>query len=119
VGHPPFGTVDTLLAERIVALLNDLYRKDPEAMHDLVEHRVRCNEVLSAHATVPVARPDDGGGGLLGVLGLLNGLCGAWDEQTAPRPHLACFGPICAYYDSDGFLRGFDLSADRLKPAGG
>lgn len=116
VGHPPLGSVDLTLAGRIVELLNDLYRKDPQAMHDLIEHRVRCNEVLAAHPTVPVARPEDNDGGLLGVLGLLNGLCGSWDEQTAPRPHLAYFGPVCAFYDQDGFLRGFDLSESRLRP---
>lgn len=117
VGHPPVGVVDTMLAERIVELLNDLYHQDPQAMHNLVEQRVRCNEILAAHPTVPVTRAEDNNGGMLGVLGLLNGLCGVWDDETAPRPHLAHFGPVCAYYDQDGFLRGFGLSAERVRPS--
>jgi len=114
VGHPPVGVVDTLLASRIVELLNDLYRQDPHAMHDLVESRVRCNAALAAHPTVPVQMLPANEDGLVGVLGLLNGLCGVWDEESAPKPSLAFFGPVCAIYDDNKQLRGFALSAEQL-----
>lgn len=115
VGHPPLGVVNSALASQIVDLLNDLYRLDPSAMHDLIETRVRCNPVFAAHPTVPVQAPEDGDGGLVGILGLLNGLCGSWTQESAPRPHLAFFGPVCAIYDDHGRLQGFALSEERLQ----
>lgn len=116
VGHPPLGVVNSALASQVVDLLNDLYRLDPDAMHDLIETRVRCNSLLAAHPTVPAQAPEDGDGGLVGILGLLNGLCGSWTAETAPRPYLAFFGPICACYSEQGRLLGFALSEQRLLP---
>jgi hypothetical protein len=118
VGHPPHGIVNDVLARQVVEFLNDLFQQDPHAIEDLVEQRVRCNDILAAHPTVPVQDPKDGeGGALLGILGILNGLCGAWDEESAPKPHLAFFGPVCACYEH-GRLTGFRLSAETVRAPG-
>jgi len=120
VGHPPEGTVNTLLARQAVDMLNDMFHRDPVAVQRLVEQRILCNAELASHPTIPVAAPgldqDDDGGGLIGLLGVLNGLCGVWTKDTAPRSHLAHFGPICGQYDGRGRLTGFGLSEETIKP---
>lgn len=108
------GEVDLALAQRIVNLLNDLCQADRTAMHCLIEERVRANDSVAEHPTVQVAAPDDGGGGcLVGVLGILNGLCGAWNEETAPQSCFVGWGPVAATFDNDGQLTGFKLSHAR------
>lgn len=57
-----------------VSLLNDALERDPEAMIQLVNMRVDCNERLAAHPTIQVQRFGDVH--RIGVLGLLNGALG-------------------------------------------
>lgn len=117
-GHPPQGEVDLALARRMVDFFNDLLQLDRAAITDLVEQRVRCNDVFAAHPTVPVQRAQDGeGGALVGLLGVLNGLCGVWNEETAPCPQLVQFGPVMAIFDDEGMIREFVLSDERIKPS--
>jgi hypothetical protein len=60
--------------DRALALLNDALRRDPDAMTDLVNLRVRCNDALAAHPTITVGVYD--GVQRVGILGLLNGILG-------------------------------------------
>lgn len=103
VGHPPFGTVNTVLAKQIVEFVNDLMASDPDAVRSLFESRTACNETIAAHPTVVVGDDEDGEF-TLGLLGLLNGLCGVWDEASAPSPGLVCCGAIWGVYDEHGRL---------------
>jgi hypothetical protein len=69
-------TVDLQLAQRIVAFLNELTAIDPEAMLALVESRVPCNAALVGHPTVQVVSGPLPDTFTVGILGILNGLCG-------------------------------------------
>lgn len=65
--------IDTALADRIIAFLNELNALDPEGIARLVNARVQCNARLAHHPTVQVAGPEPFA---VGMLGVLNGLCG-------------------------------------------
>ena len=66
---------DRQLAERIVALMNELRSLDADALQGLIDHRVRCNRELADHPAVPCGTRSDGAF-TVGLLGILNGLCG-------------------------------------------
>jgi len=61
-------------ASRIVALLNEAFGLDPEALSALHRSRVPCNEALARHPAIQVRRHDKGYD--VGLVGLLNGLSG-------------------------------------------
>jgi hypothetical protein len=67
-----------LTPDDIVCLLNDLLEIDPKAINDLCFNRVPCNEELSLHPTVQVN--SDAQGYQVGLLGILNGMVGAFDS---------------------------------------
>lgn len=75
-----------LLAERVVAFLNELLERDRPAIAALFSNHLPCNAALADHPTLPVGSLN--GGFYFGVLGLLNGICGL---RSCGRP-----GPICA-----------------------
>ena len=92
--------VDLDLAEKIVDYLNELTGMDRPAMGALISNRVPCNEELANHPTCQVGMQN--GGWHVGLLGLLNGLCGMYDDGrkkgcgaiaakfTSPRPGEWC-----------------------------
>ena len=92
--------MDEELAVRVVAFLNELVEIDRPAIAALVANRVPCNEQLANHPSVQVSAQH--GGFHVGLLGLLNGLCGVRTDgyglitahfATAPgrNPDLLCF----------------------------
>ncbi|MFA5572280.1 MAG: hypothetical protein WDA42_04170 [Candidatus Bathyarchaeia archaeon] len=66
---------NTKLATKITKLLNTLLTLDPTATRNLVEQRIPCNDALANHPTVQVMVED--GKTSVGLLGVLNGLCGS------------------------------------------
>lgn len=68
--------IDNALADRVIDFLNELNRLDPEGMARLINARVQCNARLAEHPTVQVAGPEPYA---VGMLGVLNGLCGVVD----------------------------------------
>lgn len=62
------------LAEKIVVYLNELLKADEEAIGRLVEYRVPTNEALANHQTCQCVEKN--GVDYVGLLGILNGLCG-------------------------------------------
>lgn len=62
------------LADLIIERLNDIAKTDPVAIDALLRMRVTCNEQLANHPTVQVIGLEVGG--LVGLLGILNGLVG-------------------------------------------
>lgn len=81
-------TIDYKLAERVVALLNDMLEMDAPAVAALIANRVPCNTKLLNHPTVQVGVQH--GGNHVGMLGVLNGLCGIDDVG---------FGGVVACFD--------------------
>jgi hypothetical protein len=82
--------------DEVISLLNEVYKLDPELAEKIVELRAHCNESIAAHPTIQVAKVQ--GEYLVGILGILNGLCGK-DEDG--------YGYIAAMYDDKGLLTGF------------
>ena len=92
--------IDEQLAARVIALLNEALSLDSEAVTALVNSRVRCNEGLACHPTIQVGTRDDGSN-TVGLVGVLNGLCGVDADG---------WGPIAVSIEEDtgrvlGFLR--------------
>lgn len=97
-------TVDYDLAERVVAFLNELLQLDRPAIAALTENRIPCNQEIANHPTCQVGSYH--GGLQIGLLGVLNGLCGI-DELGR--------GAIEAMFESrDGFSQSLDLKGFRL-----
>jgi hypothetical protein len=62
------------LAEYIAGFMNDLLKQDPVAISCLVTNRSQCNTKLSKHPSVQTTKI--GNHYYVGILGILNGLCG-------------------------------------------
>lgn len=88
----------------LITFLNSLVEIDRYAMQELIGARVSCNEELANHPSVQVAahpHPHVPPGQFrVGVLGILNGYAGTYDE--GPR---AGWGPIQAVYEDGRLIR--------------
>ena len=62
----------TDVVEQAVKILNEALERDPEAVVQLMNLRVPCNERLAGHSAIQANRATDGY--RLGILGLLNGI---------------------------------------------
>lgn len=80
------------MADHFVVRLNEMVEQDRRVMHELIEHRVSCNDSLATHPTVQVA------GNKVGLLGVLNGLIGV--DQDG-------WGYLAADFDDSGKLVRF------------
>ncbi len=60
--------------KRALLVLNDALERDPQALTQLVNARITCNEKLTKHATVQTGVYADEY--KVGVLGLINGILG-------------------------------------------
>jgi hypothetical protein len=65
---------DPVLAQRVCDYLNDLLLLDRNAIACLIANRVPCNQLLADHSTLQAGAQH--GGFHVGLLGILNGLCG-------------------------------------------
>lgn len=90
------NNLDLVLAQKIVDMLNDLLVHDKPAVAALIANRVPCSKYLADHPTIQVAGQH--GGHHVGLLGLLNGLCGIDDQYR---------GPITAIFDEDKNPQGY------------
>ncbi len=89
---------DESLAKAIIERLNRIIA-DPAIRADvqaLLAQRVPCSEATADHPTVQV----DGQTMTLGVLGLLNGLCGTLEGGARDG-----WGRIVAHYGREGLIR--------------
>lgn len=82
--------------DETIAFLNELVRIDPEAVRQLVETRVDCNQAMVDHPSVIVV------GSRVGLLGILNGLFGG--ESVAG----GYSGAISAFLDDYGNILRFE-----------
>lgn len=99
---------DKLTVEEAIAFLNELVAIDPKAMELLIEMRAPCNQTMLEHPTVQVTDYHEDGVPRVGILGLLNGLFGTYDE--GPKEG---WGPIAAYWEEDGTFKGFRPTIDQ------
>lgn len=85
--------------DELIAFLNELVALDRGWVQAMVEYRPPCNKAVADHPTVQVfTEPFKAG-----LLGLLNGYCGAYDDG----PDKGC-GPIAGQFDREtGELLGF------------
>jgi len=89
-----------------VDLLNEMYALDGAATAALIENRVPCNEALLEHPTIQVGATNRYGHGLVGLLGVLNGLFGVHNTR----------GCIIAMYDEHtGELLGFTTDRKAMR----
>ena len=82
--------IDVALSNRIIDYMNGLLEADRVAVGALVGNRVPCNETLANHPTCQVQGQN--GGNYVGLLGILNGLCGINEVG---------WGAIAAVFDED------------------
>lgn len=73
---------DLELAQKIVDMLNGVLETDKPAIAALMSNRVPCTETLADHPTIQVVEQDDGFH--VGLLGILNGLCGIYPDGYGP-----------------------------------
>jgi len=99
--------IDAHIARRIVELMNEALRLDPEAVNEMCRYRVPINEKLASHPSIQVGDPQKDGFISLGLGGLLNGIAGACD-----RDH---WGAVSAIVDKEpGTIERFEVLEGRL-----
>ncbi len=96
------------LAKEVIAYLNEVVALDPEALHQLSEHRVPANKDLTQHETTQIhhltttnldlTNPEDKGY-VVGMVGILNGLVGVRPDG---------YGYITSVYGDDHKLQHFE-----------
>lgn len=86
---------------RFIAVLNQALECDPVAINSLFSCRVECNESIASHETIQVLQKD--GSFSLGVLGLINGLCGVITDGEKDG-----WGHITAVMNDDGTIHHFE-----------
>lgn len=79
---------DLELAQRICDYLNDLLEYDRPAIAAMMANRIPCSREMADHPTVQVSVQH--GGFHVGLLGVMNGLCGVHDDG---------YGLISAVFD--------------------
>ena len=93
----PYLQPNYTLAHNIVDFLNSLLELDKAAIGALVHNSVQCSDKLADHETVQVVARD--GAFHVGLLGILNGLCGANKG----------IGLIRAVFDESDDFRSFNI----------
>jgi hypothetical protein len=88
----------TIALDEVIDYLNELIETDRPAMAALIANRVPCNPAMANHPTVQVQAQH--GGYLVGMLGILNGLFGTFEDG---------WGPIVFVF-KDGNLLGVEES---------
>lgn len=84
------------MVDHFIYVLNRALQSDPDAIQNLINHRVKCNTVLAEDPTIQIGLQDDEY--VVGMLGIINGLLGV-DENSC--------GFISAVFDDDGNLIKF------------
>lgn len=100
-------SVDEDLARRVVDYLNNLIAIDREAVEQLCAMRVACNSELAAHPSVQVGATEDQPPRYwVRLLGILNGLCGSYDDG---------WGAVAAIVEPDGSIWRFEVLTPEIR----
>ncbi len=86
-----------IIIDRVIDLLNSAIACDKNAITNLFEMRVECNEDLANHPEVQAHKNGESEGFCIGVLGLISGISGTRMHKGNPT-----FSNIWARYDDDG-----------------
>lgn len=89
------------ICDLVILNLNEMLRRDVDAMDKLFNNRVPCNKELADHPSVQVAVQKDGSFGV-NFLGVINGIIG-----TISSENLNGFGFIAAYVVDNERVLGF------------
>ena len=92
--------VDKKLAKRIIDFLNSLLETDRDVIEKLITYRLPCSKYLEYHPTVQVSCHNKKS--IVGLLGLLNGLCGVYENGEYKGR-----GPITVVFDNNGNIVEF------------
>lgn len=103
--------VNETLANQIIGRLNEIAATDPLAIDTLLKIRVPCNKAMADHPMVQVFSVE--GGGMVGMLGILNGIVGVIPDG----PRRGC-GYIAAEIDDAGKFVRFIRTPNTLAVAG-
>jgi len=93
---------ESLKLDETIEFLNDLLKQDAEAVTNLCESRVKCNEEIANHPTVQVRGYEEKTS--VGLLGILNGLFGVHGEEAGK---FKGYGGIMAIYDNNNKIVKF------------
>lgn len=97
------------IAQIIIDRMNDALTYDREAVMNLVEKRVTCNEKMADHPSIQVVGKYMSNTKeylfQVGLLGILNGIAGVRTNG---------WGYIAAEYDDDGMIQEFVLLQDSV-----
>ena len=77
----------TVTIDDVIQVLNEMVEADGPATAALIANRVPCNKSLADHPSIQVAKQH--GGFHVGMLGVLNGLFGTYEDGM---------GPIAAFF---------------------
>lgn len=77
----------TITIDDVIRVLNEMVEADRAAAAALIANRVPCNEKLANHPSIQVSAQH--GGFHVGLLGVLNGLFGTYEDGM---------GPIAAFF---------------------
>lgn len=92
------------LAQRFVDILNDALSQSPDAINELINNRVICDsEFAKSHPTIQCGKR--GEESTVGMLGVINGLCGV-DHRG--------YGPIVAVTEEGDIQKiiGFEVNKE-------
>jgi hypothetical protein len=90
---------ETITPSEAVDFLNELLALDRPVIAALIANRVPCNKALADHPTVQAGAQH--GGYHVGMLGILNGLFGTYEDG---------YGPITAEFGDNGLLVRFRIT---------
>ena len=99
---------ESVTFDEVLEFFNEMARVDSDALTALCDTRVPCNDTLADHPTVQVGADEDGGDPKVGLIGLLNGLLGAYGSEGGAREG---WGAFAAVYDEGKVVR-----FERLEP---
>lgn len=94
---------ESVTAQDVCDLLNELLNIDYDCIHALINHRVRCNEKVADHPSVQVQQFIDDEFPKVGLLGILNGLFGLASDGA---------GVLCYEHEIDGRITKFKIRKD-------
>ena len=87
------------MSNKIVEMMNDIVRHEPETLDKLIQTRVPCGKYLDEHPCVQtMSSLEDPEQGMVGLLGMINGILVALE---CPK--------IQATWDNDDKLIGFGI----------
>lgn len=94
---------NNISVQNIVDFLNELLEIDNDMIQNICLNRIECNEKLANHLTVQVDLNKETKKYSVGLIGILNGLVGSFDEGK--RKGWGCISADCKILELDGMKK--------------